>query len=372
MHSNMKKYLFILGRNVALSIAEIESYLKKECIDFEIISNVKNGLLVETKDVLPTGIVDRLGGVISLGEVLATGSLNKVKKELDKSMIYFGTGNKLNYVVFDFDGDYHDDILVYLKHRFKEEKLKATEKKPTGNIKMQEGEFAPNVKSNLIDEQYFVFKDNFGKIIEECDYDAVELRDMKKPVKRNELTISPRLAKILINLSEVKRNEILLDPFCGIGTVLQEALLQGVKVVGVDKDKNAIHNAEINLKWFNFDKDNYKLIYNDSSSVKIPKVDALATEPDLGELQKTVPSPDKAMKIILGFEKLIIHVLNNVKEKVDGRIVFTAPFIKTGKKRVGCDFDKIAKETGLKIVDGFPLHEFRESSIVGRSIIVMK
>ncbi len=365
------KYLFILGRNIELSTEELKSFFEREKIIFKILSMVKNGLLVETEKKLEKGIADHLGGIISVGEVLADGSFEKICLELDDKPIYFKGGNKLNYVVFNFGGDDYEDILFYLKNRFKEERLKATEKKITGNVKLQTGEFVANVISNLIDEQYFVFKNNFGRIIEKYDSDAVEKRDMEKPVRRNELSISPRLAKILVNLSQVKKGETLLDPFCGIGTVLQEALLQGIKVMGVDKDKSATNNAKINLKWFNFSDKTYKIFNDDSSLVKIPHVEGIATEPDLGELQKKNPSPEKAKQIVSGFERLMINVINNLKKNTRGRIVFTAPLIETGRKKISPDFNRIAKATGMKIIIG-PIQEFREKSIVGRNIVVFR
>jgi len=362
------KYLFILGRNTELSEEELKSFFEKEKINFRIISLVKNGLLAETEKI-PGGITDKLGGVISVGEVLATGD---IPKELDKKTLYMGKSNKLNYVLFNFNGKDFEDIQHYLKRRFREEKLKATEKKLTGRISLQSGENAFKVSSNLIDEQYFVFEDNFGRIIETCDYEAIEKRDMGKPVRREALSVSPRLAKILVNLSQVKEGEILLDPFCGIGAILQEALLQNIKVIGIDKDKIAINNARLNIKWFGFKEKDYKLINGDSSKIKIQEVKAIATEPELGELQKKIPSQERAKEIIGNFEKLMIMVLNNLKNKVKGRIVFTSPLILIGKKRVSCDFERISSETGLRIVKGFPINEFRENSIIGRSIIIME
>jgi len=278
----------------------------------------------------------------------------------------------LNYVVFDFGGKDFEDVRNYLKYRFKDEKVKATEKKITGRVKLQDGSDAVKVLSNLIDVQFFVFGNCFGKITEVCDYEKIEKRDMGKPVRRNELSISPRLAKILINLSQVNENETLLDPFCGIGVVLQEALLQNIKVVGIDVDKKAVIGAKQNLKWFKFDEKNYKLINGDSSKIKISKVGGIATEPDLGELQKKTPSPENAKKVIHGFEKLIINVINNLKNNVNGKIVFTAPLVFSGKKKFSCDFEKIVKETNLKIEEGFPIDEFRESSFIGRSVVVMR
>jgi len=364
------KYLFILGRNIALSIEEVKSFFEREEIKFKINSTAKNGILIEINEKLASGIINKFGGVISIGEVLADGE--EIFKELKNKTLYSGNSNKLNYVIFDFNGKNFEQISIYLKKRFREEGLKATEKKLTGILKLQGGGEISNLSSKLINEKYFLFKENFGRINESCDYEKLEKRDMEKPVRRNELSISPRLAKILINLSQVKKGETLLDPFCGVGTILQEALLQNIKVIGVDKDKEAVKSARLNLKWFNFQEKDYNLINGDSSKLNIHKVQAIATEPDLGELQKGMPSEEKAKQIIAGFEKLIISVIKNLKKNVRGRIVFTAPLIQADRKRISCDFKKISSETGLKILRGFPIDEFRENSIVGRSILVME
>ena len=139
------KYLFILGRNVELSIAEVGAFCKKNNIDFKQLGLIDNGLLIETKENLPKSIIDNLGGTISIGEVLARGTGKEISNELDKKMLYYGEENKMNYIVFNFNGVDFEDIIFYLKQKFKKESLKATEKRLTGNVKLQEGEFVPNV-----------------------------------------------------------------------------------------------------------------------------------------------------------------------------------------------------------------------------------
>jgi tRNA G10 N-methylase Trm11 len=366
------KYLFLLGRNVALSVAEVNAFFEKERFNFKISEPIDNALIVDVENPLKKNIIEKFGGVISIGQVLTSGNISKILQDLEKETLFYGTKNKLNYVLFNFDGKNYSEISDYLKQRFKREKLKATEKKLSTNIKLQEGGFASKVSSNLINEQYFIFQDNFGRIIETCDYDSIEKRDMKKPVRRESLSISPRLSKILINLSKVKERRTLLDPFCGVGTILQEALLQNIRVIGVDKNKQAIDDAETNLSWFNFKKSDYKLITHDSQKIKLNNIDAIATEPDLGELQKKFPSKEKAKEILSGFETLIINVINNLKGEVKGRIVFTCPLIKVGHDHLSCDFEKISSQTNTKIAKNFPISEFRKDSIVGRSILVLE
>ena len=346
------KYLFILGRNIPLSIQEVFSFLKRKGIKVLESKENKNALLVDVDKKLQDNSIEFLGGVIAIGEVI---------NEPGKQELYFGTSNKLNYVIWDFS-DKTPEFSDYLKKRFRKEKLKATEKKLSKEMSSQSGEKYGVVASKLINEQYFVFDDYFGRITQKCDYKKLEKRDMKKPVRRSELSISPRLSKIMINLSEVKENGTLLDAFCGIGVILSEALLQNLEVIGIDIDKDAIEGAKENLHWLKAPSAKYKLINGNSKKVSISNVDVLVSEPDLGEMRKKSPTED--------FEKLIIGVMNNLKKNISGKIVFTAPNFQTHKERISCNIENILSKTGLKLVKG-PFTDYRKGQIVGRDIFVL-
>ncbi|HPD82167.1 MAG TPA: DNA methyltransferase, partial [Candidatus Pacearchaeota archaeon] len=279
--------------------------------------------------------------------------------------------NKFNYSIWNFS-ERTDEISDYLKKRFRREKLKSVEKKFTGRMSLQEGGKIDVVSSNLIDEEYFVYEEYFGKIIQKTDSRKNEERDMKKPFRREELSISPRLAKIMINLSEIKENEKIVDAFCGIGVILIEALDMELKVIGIDKDSEAIKGVQENLNFFKFSKENYSLLNNDSSKIKIGQVNALVSEPDFGQILKSSPNRKEAEYMIKKFENLMINVLNNLKKSVKGKFVFTTPLIRIGKNRLECNFGKISEKTGLKICPNFPIEEFRKNQIVGREIVVME
>lgn len=358
-------YLFILGRNPELSVAEIKGFLKRTD---NVILNEKlreNGLLIELEKPLDAGTVDILGGTIAIGIVMCQ------LKDMNKKDIYMGTENKFNYAIWDFS-ERTAEVSQYLKVRFRSERLKVTEKKFSGFIKTQDENIVKKLSSNLINEEFFVFENLFGKIVQNCNYKEIEKRDMEKPVRREDLSISPRLAKIMINLSEVKEDGNLLDGFCGIGVILMEALNMGIKVVGIDKDKEAIDGARKNLEWTKFSRDKYLLMNNDSSKVVMGSMDVLVSEPDFGQTLKKVPSQREAEHMLKQYENLIISVLNNLKKSVLGKFVLTVPFISLGRERIGCDMLRICDKAGLKMQEGFPIKEFREGQIVGREIIVLK
>ncbi len=359
------KYLFILGRNPELSLMELKSYFTKEKNKILSQKLITNGFLIELEKEISKELIDKLGGTISIGKVISE------IDELEKADIYMGKENKFNYCLWNYSKE-EDEVSNYLKKRFRSEKLKSTEKKLKNFMELQNGDKAQSLSSKLINEEYFVFDNFFGKIIQKSDYESIEKRDIKKPVRREALSISPRLAKILINLSEVKNGETLLDAFCGIGVILQEALLQKIKVIGIDKDQKAIQGAKTNLKWFKFSEENYKLINEDSSKASFGNVSGMSSEPDFGETLKKIPTKEKAEKMIKKFENLMVHVINNLKNKIDGKIAFTAPLIRIGKKRVGCNFEQISKRISLRLKEGFPIPEFRHNQIVGREIVVFE
>src|SRR3989344_7678069 len=285
------KYFFILGRKVSLSVAEILSYFSEKENKIEIHSQKENIIILEFSRKINSNIVNELGGTIAFGEILAEGTKSSIIKQIEKTFIYNGKKNNITYSLIDYSSiEIKERISSYLKDRFKAERLKASEKKTAKTMKLQDSTEIINIPSrNIIDENYMVYeKENevlLGKVLEFYNSRELEKRDMSKPIRRNELAISPRLAKILISLSKIKEGETLLDPFCGVGVILEEALHKKIKVVGIDKDYEAIKGAEKNLSFYGFPKVNYKLLCEDSKTAKInSKISAVATEPHLGEL----------------------------------------------------------------------------------------
>lgn len=376
-------YIFILGRNPELSKQEVFSYLhktKNNILESELKTHF---LFVKISREIGENEIKNLGGVISIAKVIAKGNGEEVIKELEKEELH-EKEKKLNYCIWNFSGEeIYEKIDQYLKKRFKSEKIKATFRPLHEKMELQNGEEVNVLSSKkLIDENYCLFEksDNeilFSRVIQKSDYRGIEKRDMSKPVRRSELSISPRLSKIMINLSEVNRGEKLLDPFCGTGSLLYEALLQEIKVIGIDSDEKAIEGARKNLLYGEFPKGEYELINEDSRKVNLSKektknLKGIATEPDLGDILKKVPTEKEARTTLKNFETLIIKVIRNFRDDVKGKIVFSSPVIKTHSGRISVKKDLIEKGTGLKIKKDFPIKDFRKNKIVGREIFALE
>ncbi len=59
--------------------------------------------------------------------------------------------------------------------------------------------------------------------------------------------LMPRIARALVNISQVRFCEILLDPFAGTGGILVEACLSGIRGIGVDVQRSLIRGATANI-----------------------------------------------------------------------------------------------------------------------------
>jgi tRNA (guanine10-N2)-dimethyltransferase len=92
------------------------------------------------------------------------------------------------------------------------------------------------------------------------------------------ITLHPKIARALVNLSAVKKNQVLLDPFCGTGGILIEAGLLGVHIIGSDIEKKMIEGCQKNLEFYHLN--NYQLYCADIGDIQkqVRSVDAVVTD----------------------------------------------------------------------------------------------
>jgi tRNA G10 N-methylase Trm11 len=357
------KWFFILGRNPALSREEIFAYLLARSRKYNEVFFDGNLLVIETAEGEKFDIQE-FGGVLKLGELIFEGEESEFKNFVLGNEIV--PADKFTYTVF---GNLGFEIL---KEKFKGSRKKAILKHGRNQMELEGGK-----KINLsINSDFSIFLYGFeGKIyfgLSNQDYDSLEIRkrDMEKPFRRESLAISPRLGKILVNLSGAKPGDLLLDPFCGVGGILQEGLLKKIKVYGIDKDVEAINGAKENLNWmkkkYGF-KESFSLKVGDSRKVDDLQFGAIATETPLGKILRKKPDNNEAKQIIQNFEAFIIPILNRLKKskRYSSKIAITFPVIRD----FHVDVKKISKKVGMKIVFK-PIKESRKDQFISRDIVV--
>ncbi|HWR27781.1 MAG TPA: THUMP domain-containing protein [Candidatus Thermoplasmatota archaeon] len=92
------------------------------------------------------------------------------------------------------------------------------------------------------------------------------------------ITLHPKIARAMVNLSQVKKHQTLLDPFCGTGGILLEAGFIGAQIVGGDIEQKMVDGSQKNLEYYHLK--NYRLYCTDIGDIAryAPSVDAIVTD----------------------------------------------------------------------------------------------
>lgn len=175
----------------------------------------------------------------------------------------------------------------------------------------------------------------YAKTLTEQDIESYTVRDRGRPRRDARVgMLPPKLAQILINLAGGTVNPSdtrLLDPFCGTGVVLQEALLLGYNVYGTDLEARMIDFSRANLEWlqkqFEF-SGSYDLAAGDATSFHWqPPVDRVACETYLGQPFNSFPTPDKLEQVRKICNTIIEKFLTNISHQLspDARLCVAVP-----------------------------------------------
>src|SRR3989344_4798771 len=199
----MTQYLFVLGRNPDLSLLEILAYCKRKKIRYTMIDSNEEIAVFDMQGFDEHIAIKELGGTV------------KIARPQPELLNYKGTKNKVIYAVNYIKAD-----PVQMDQKIK--KLLAQD----------------------LDYEFIAYRNTIYTTTAVSNPKEYKLRDATRPIYDPLKVISIRMAKILINLSEAQRE--IFDPFCGTGTILQEALLMDYLVWGVDKEA---HAARKNLEW---------------------------------------------------------------------------------------------------------------------------
>lgn len=183
-------------------------------------------------------------------------------------------------------------------------------------------------KSSIIAQTYYI-----------QDIDSYATRDHGRPARDARVgMLPPKLAQIIINLSGFSAGDSLLDPFCGTGVVLQEALLAGAKhVYGSDLEPRMVDYTNTNLAWLNDGKYNSKFTTKvadaTSESWAWSNTDVIACETYLGRPLSSTPSREVLRKIISDCDTIHKKFLRNVAKQTPSgfRMCIAVPAWRTGK-----------------------------------------
>lgn len=394
------QYVFHLGNHPELSIAELEAIVGHAV---EHSGNVALTRLPE--GMTPRALMRELGGCIKISEIVGVGGdrietvVQSLQHQIPQGKIEFG----LN--LYPFEKKKLAEGIRTIKEKLKEAGrsvrfLNQEENLPSATIE-KSGILKKGTDMNIVTlgNRHFV-----TRTIEVQPFDTYRSRDYDKPMRMpHDGMLPPKLAQMMINLARHERSEVsmgnkrsrsdtlsspltLYDPFCGSGTILGEAMLKGMNVVGSDMDANAVKAATKNLAM---------LAETTSAMLSKPHLFAkdartltpLPIPPDLVVSELDLGPPLTRPASITRIE----GIQNNLMPLYRGFLNALAPLLKSGTPVVLAfplhyavatspttatiphpmrNLDQLIQETGFKSHRSLTYH--RPSQAVGREIRVLE
>lgn len=191
-----------------------------------------------------------------------------------------------------------------------------------------------------------------GQTVKVQDITSYASRDQQRPKRDSKVgMLPPKLAQIIINMAsglvpEESRQsicevpdgqalpssfipgQVILDPFCGSGVILQEAALMGYEIYGSDIDSRMVEYTEKNLLWLfnqpsykrivrkNSNEDYYKLEVADATSYKWGTFNFVASETYLGRPFTSQPSSEVLAQTLSGCNIILKKFLQNIATQI--------------------------------------------------------
>jgi tRNA G10 N-methylase Trm11 len=408
--------LTVLGRQPAIGLAELESLYGQEKI-------TPVGEKVAVIDVDPCLLAfDRLGGSIKFCKVLTV--LDTVNwKEIEEFLINVSPGHSQNMppgkmrlgisaIGFSMNLKQLEKTGLTLKKA-----IKATGRNvrviPNKELELNTAQVLHNQLTGQTGWELILIKDRTKTVIAQTvkaqDIDSYTKRDRGRPKRDARVgMLPPKLAQVIINLAAGKLpedkllsicdipadqpipkpllNQNLLDPFCGTGVLLQEALLMGYNVCGSDIDKRMVDYSHSNIldwlkAWYDFETD-VRLEEADATNANwsiFPEINFVASETYLGRPFTSPPGNEILEQTVSECNLIIKKFLKNISPQIkpSTRLCIALPAwqISPGKFRHLPLVDQISdmgyNRIKLEYASAEDLIYYRTEQIVGRQLLLI-
>ena len=305
------KYAFALGRHPSLSVAELI-----RAIPDLVIEAIEGGVAIGSCPELVEGFLNLLGGTIKIAKIDAEyKTLDKISVAVLRNFLPAREGRVIFGISMygHFSGPERRTIYMEglaLKKMIKEEGRRSR------YVVSRETQLSSVVvaKNKLIREgaEFVIIKGDdriaVGHTIAVQEFEAYGERDFDRPGRSARRgMLPPKLCQMMINLAHGDKNRPLLDPFCGSGTILGEALLMGYsQVIGSDLDERAVSDTKAYLEWLEKKHPEiagrWRVFACDArildKAIEPGSIGAIVTEPLLGPPQSGHETPEQLNKIM--------------------------------------------------------------------------
>ncbi|MFA5358652.1 MAG: methyltransferase domain-containing protein [Patescibacteria group bacterium] len=383
-------YYFILGQSSKLSVAEICAYLQRAGIDFKINKFSDEVLVLETKkEIDAEKTLDCLGGTIKIGQILLDSPSIKISPELVTSKLKVSTtDSKFHFgfstyqlVKYNFrlPRNFGLEVKRLLKQKGISSRLVTSNEPNLSSVTVAKNRLLKNgAEICLIIDKDKVY---IGQTLAVQKFGEYSRLDYGRP-GRDSLSgmLPPKVAKMMVNIAAIESSKAkILDPFCGSGTVLQEAALLGyTDLIGSDISTKAIEDTKKNWEFLTASSSSVVDSHLDIHvldatrlflKIKPGSVDTIVTEPFLGPPLRGGESLREIKEITDKLAALYFKSFGEFKKvlKPGAKVVIIFPIVKS---RPSIGNDQLEQIKKLGFTSDWDLPKGVESILTERQSII--
>ncbi len=384
------RYLAVLGRQAEISLAELEAL-------FSDVRRIPGELA--TFECAERPNIDRLGGCLKIGIELGVTPLEFLRR-LPEGKITLGISDysrRASRKTAKLEALKLKKILVRHGRSVRVvENKEAVLSTATSLHNGLSGKNPKKVELIRVNEKWY-------SVIGVQNVEAYARRDQARPARDAKVgMLPPKLAQILINLcGELPTGARILDPFCGTGVVLQEALLMGDDAYGTDISERMVELARRNLEWldegavrrgrsvdFGVEREEFSRDWGRTGKFELEvgnattfawrsPIDAVVCEGYLGQPMSLPPAEIKLKGEKQECERIILGFLKNLVGQIAAEtpVVVAAPAWlrengEYSRLEMLDSIEKLGYNVNNKSREGLLYH--REGQVVARDIIILR
>jgi len=389
------KSIAILGRQPKLGIAEFESLYGAASV-----SHFSEHAALLSLD--PEQIdFNRLGGSLRISRVIAklpSAKWNDIEKYILQKApeLAEGIDGKLKFGISAFGPNYRKQAIaktaLLLKKAIKQTG-QSVRMVPHKDIALGSAVVLHNGLIKQNGRELLIVSDGQTAYLAQTtnvqDIDSYTERDRHRPFRDAKVgMLPPKLAQIIINLgvgdAKYQKPQV-LDPFCGTGVLLQEAMLMNYDIYGSDLEPRMVEYSIDNLTWLDGkypDAGDYRRVEIGNATShqwnQPQNITTVACETFLGQPLSTLPNGEHLSKIMHEVNQLHHRFLANLSAQIPSgtRMCLAIPTWRGKREFLHLSVLDYLTDIGytrvrFKHVSDTDLIYHRDNQVVGRELLVL-
>ena len=274
----MNRYFALLsGENTSLAMTEIESLIR--LLDYKIRIEPMGRFLILYCDADPIPfLLDRAALLKQAGKVISSNDLSDEVEDisLDELVDHIEIGQSFSVKSISL----MPDRMIDLRNTLIKNLGAKIKRLSRGTVNLDRPDIVFTIF--LVENRVIVCT-----TIQSTLKRSLELRNPGTQKFFHPSMMNAKLSRIMCNLAGIMPNDTVLDPFCGAGGILSEAMILGANCVGIDLNWSLLRGAFTNLS--SHSKKSFSLLQGDARSAPLSQrvLDAVVTDPPYGRTSST-------------------------------------------------------------------------------------